>query len=1032
MGLSDKELIGRIIFANFLKPEGEVQEISDFSIYKILGWLYPSNQVSILMERFFGKSPFESGSEDSQLLYVKRIENLLGQSDGRMNSIVSVYKNHFEGSWDLLVILPSQDRVPPKIYYRNSKHEHLKLPPLIEFLFKNKLKANEIEENKENIIGGMLKPFQIVAQEDLSNMDSVHQNKGGWWALFRAILIILFKNEDFLRLMPSWNYTFYEMQKYFKEKRIELSRIDLPPDRSNRQAWMEDQKLLVLQTLNEDISKWEANTNKVCDVTNTIAYQLEFWTKIMNTSSDSLDITPRKPFSCQIIDTSKQDSNIKIKKNWEFACSTFSFEDIIRDEIVYVDKTLFIKKVLDDTDYAILITRPRGWGKSLNIDMLKTFLSDEKDERINSMKKALFTEERKSIINGLSNSSDSQKLAIATVDNGKYIENHARKYPVIFLSFLECEIYENIEEEIHECFGSAISYAFKEHEYVVNELKRRLAENYDKQLAKEIEMFYKFYNNDPNSELLVSIQFLSKVLYKFHQKKVFILIDEYDRPLNCSFSKDSYDTIVQIMDNMLTYWIQYNADYVEKAIITGVLTWDLPSLNNLMVNSVVDRYFSEYYGFTESEVDKILREASVWNTEEDLELNKRQIASWYDGYSSGGLKIYNPWSIMNCFFAAQSGEENIFRDYWIDRGNDYELKRLLKNFTCKVELSELLRTGYLTLESELPTRVNIARVSNNKKQFFALLLHSGYLTPLHKSKKENTERRIVYSESINKQRIYVMPNREVKKFVFHILIESWLGNLENKIPDFELSELISGLNENLEKSERYASIIKNEILNYFDNDDHYEIDFQILIEWHSLITGIPHAEEPRHTLLSKVINKENSEAIYLPIRNRSACIVVHEHKKLISTTTYEVEKTTFNALIQIYEKGYMDDALNMYETNSYCSYYTHIVVRVMVFYKMEGYPNWNLKIMFRVHRIHDAIEIRNALKLNKIQLKNCKNEADLDELLESIVGPINEEEKQIEQEMGLVEINLKRKSLIDTDVKTKRPKPESIKGIEEE
>ncbi|CAG9334229.1 unnamed protein product [Blepharisma stoltei] len=79
-----------------------------------------------------------------------------------------------------------------------------------------------------------------------------------------------------------------------------------------------------------------------------------------------------------------------------------------------------------------------------------------------------------------------------------------------------------------------------------------------------------------------------------------------------------------------------------------------------------------------------------------------------------------------------------------------------------------------------------------------------------------------------------------------------------------------------------------------------------------------------------------------------------------------VEKTTFNALIQIYEKRYMDEALYMYETNSYFSYYTHIVVRAMVFYKMEGYPNWNLKVMFRVHKFHDAIKIRNALKFNKI------------------------------------------------------------------
>ncbi|CAG9334233.1 unnamed protein product [Blepharisma stoltei] len=167
MDLSDKELIRRIAFANFSKACGKVQEISDFSIYKTLERLYPNNQVSIVMERFFGKSPFESGSEDSQLLYVKRIENLLYQPNSRMKPIVSVYKNQSEGSWDIVVILPSQ------IYYRNSKHEHLKLPLLIEFLFKNKLKTNEIEENKENIIGGMLKPFKNV-----TNMDSVDQNKG--------------------------------------------------------------------------------------------------------------------------------------------------------------------------------------------------------------------------------------------------------------------------------------------------------------------------------------------------------------------------------------------------------------------------------------------------------------------------------------------------------------------------------------------------------------------------------------------------------------------------------------------------------------------------------------------------------------------------------------------------------------------------------------------------------------------------------------------------------------------------------------
>ncbi|CAG9334212.1 unnamed protein product [Blepharisma stoltei] len=135
------------------------------------------------------------------------------------------------------------------------------------------------------------------------------------------------------------------------------------------------------------------------------------------------------------------------------------------------------------------------------------------------------------------------------------------------------------------------------------------------------------------------------------------------------------------MRDMLSLAIKDNTQYVKKAVMTGILRCpkdDLfPGMNNVSLNCVVDRQFSEYYGFTESEVYKILK-ASVWNTIEVLGLNRKRMASWYDGYNIGGLKIYNPWSIMNCLYRAQDGENNIYKDYWIDTGSDHELNKAMR------------------------------------------------------------------------------------------------------------------------------------------------------------------------------------------------------------------------------------------------------------------------------------------------------------------------------------------------------------------
>ncbi|CAG9334204.1 unnamed protein product [Blepharisma stoltei] len=1010
MDLSESELISRISQANSFRVEGDIEEISTFSIYTILMGLYPNNQVYIMMERFFGKSPFESDSEDSQLLYVKEIENLLNLPGGPIKPIVSVHKNKPDDSWDFMLILPSQGFIPPKIYYRNSKHKHLKLPPLISFLLENKLKTNEIEENKESISGGMLKTYQIVEEQDFPIMNSVQQNEGGWWALFRIFLIISSKCEDYLKRMTSWTPTFYAMQKYFKEAQIDLKQIGLHSDWSERQAWVEDQKLLVLQALNEKISMWEANTNKVCDATNTFADRLEFWKRIINTSKDNANATPKKPFSYNNIDTSIQKSNVKIKKNWKFSASKFTFKNLIRDEIVYVDKTLFIKEVLDDTSDAILITRPRRWGKSINIDMLKTFLGNNGDEKINKQNKALFTEKRKLIINGFSNSSASQKLAIATVNNGDYVEMHAGKYPVIFISFPEVsmEVGIDIREIIRKKFGEAIQSAYVEHRYVLEKLIERLKDGYDEDLEKDIKTFRSFYNDEPNANLEKSIKFLSRVLCEFYHEQVFILIDEYDRPFNHLFSTESYNTVVKFMRDLLSPAIK-ETKYAKKVVMTGILRCakdDLFSgINNVSLNSVTNQRYSECFGFTESEVDKILREASVWNTEEDLELNKRQVASWYDGYNIGGHKIYNPWSIMNCLYYSREGEEDIYRAYWIDTGSQNELQYLFKNFTCEEELSELLRTGYLILENQLPIKINMADVSNDKGQFFSLLLHSGYLTPFQAPIEKNYGRNIIRSDSRNRKGIYVIPNKEVKKFVFDILIKNWVENLN--IPSPELCKLMNLLNENLENTYEYISIIKNQILNHWGGDNHKEVDFQNLIGSPNLYAGIAGTNEPRHRLLSEVRNEENKrlDSMYLPIIGKSTCVVIHEYKKLYNTELPQVNKTTFEAIMQIYDKGYMNAALSMYELDNYNNYYSHIIVRAMVFYQLTAQTKWNLNFIYHIHEIRDAIKIRDYLKMNQNVLATCKTKKELKNLLRLIVGPEQEED------ISYITKGLKRKHL---------------------
>ena len=353
-------------------------------------------------------------------------------------------------------------------------------------------------------------------------------------------------------------------------------------------------------------------------------------------------------------------------------------------EYYYVDKTMFIKEFLDRKPKVSLFTRPRRFGKTLNMDMLRVFF--EKTPEDNS---AYFKDKK-----------------ISKCE--KIYNEHFGKYPVIFLSFkdVKCESW----QETYAMLTKLISYEFRRHIEL---------ENSDKLNKYEKKQFAEFAGETGKAtDYQLSLQILSELLHIHYGKEVIIIVDEYDTPIQQGHSQGFYREVIEFMRNFFSGGLKDNP-HLAYGFLTGILRVAKESifsgLNNMTVNSVLDRQYSRYFGFTKEEVLELL---SYYGCEEKYD----EICEWYDGYLFGDTEIFNPWSVINyvaegCFpkaFWQATGSNDVIGEIVATAGEDIskDLYKLMSNETV---------TSYID------TGVIYPEIGDNPYSIYSFLLVAGYL-----------------------------------------------------------------------------------------------------------------------------------------------------------------------------------------------------------------------------------------------------------------------------------------------------------------
>ena len=409
-----------------------------------------------------------------------------------------------------------------------------------------------------------------------------------------------------------------------------------------------------------------------------------------------------------------------------------NFEEFFSEDFYYVDKTLFIKELLQNWGKVNLFTRPRRFGKSLNMSMLKCFFEIGIDP-------ALF---------------DGLKIA----QEKSLCEKYMGRFPVISISLksVDGRSFESASVALRTLIGNeARRFAFlRNSTNLSNDEKESYA-----QLTEVGPAQGGFYTMTEGMAA-ASLQTLSQLLEKHYGQKVILLIDEYDVPLDKAFQAGYYDEMVSLIRNLLGNALKTN-NSLYFAVLTGCLRISKESiftgLNNLKVHTISDVRYNEYFGFTNVEVDKLLEFYG-------LPAYKDTIRDWYDGYCFGDTDVYCPWDVINYCDELLAAPNTPPKNYWANTSGNDLIRRLLKkaNLTTKNEVEELLNGGQITkrMKQELTYREGDDSIEN----VWSVLYATGYLTGKH-----------VEQEDADIFRLWI-PNGEIRK-LFYELVEDWFREM---------------------------------------------------------------------------------------------------------------------------------------------------------------------------------------------------------------------------------------------------------------
>ena len=511
------------------------------------------------------------------------------------------------------------------------------------------------------------------------------------------------------------------------------------------------------------------------------------------------------------------------------AIGVSNFKKIIEGDFYYFDKTKFIEEVINDGSEVKLFARPRRFGKTLNMSMLKYFFDIKNREENKKIFKDLYIEKTE-----------------AFKEQGQY--------PVIFLSLKDLKAL--TWEQMEKAIKSAISRLFSEYKYLLNDLDKFDTLTFENILLKNTEL----------EDLKEALKFLTRILYEKYNKKVVVLIDEYDSPLVSAYINGYYEKAKDFFKTFYSSVLKDNS-YLQMGVLTGIIrvikAGIFSDLNNLSTYTILSDVYTDSYGLTEEEVEKSLK---YYGIEQEIS----NVKDWYDGYKFGDSEVYNPWSILNFLRFKE------LRAYWVDTSGNDLIKDVLKKITKNtIEALERLFNGE-GLKQNISGTSDLSKLLS-EEELWELMLFSGYLTVEEKIDQDNYVLRL--------------PNKEVRTLYRKTFFEKYFGR------GSKLLYLMEALTENRidEYEERLQEILLTSV-SYNDTKKGNEAFY------HGLIMGMGLYLEGEYITKSNIESGLGRYDFVIEPKNKAKRAYIMEFK---STDNIEkLEEVSKEALEQIENKKY--------------------------------------------------------------------------------------------------------------------------------
>ena len=519
---------------------------------------------------------------------------------------------------------------------------------------------------------------------------------------------------------------------------------------------------------------------------------------------------------------------------------TSDFKKLRLKQDYYIDKSMYIKDIIDNRSEVILVTRPRRFGKTLNMSMLRYYFDQD-------------VKDAKELFEGLK-----------IMEQGEKYTSKLGAYPCIYLTLKDVNDvnYNNMILDLK----SAIMEMYREHRYLLDSDKI-----YEEEKSRIMDILYA---REDEVTLKTSVRDLSGYLYRHYNKPVMLFIDEYDVPIQSAYVKKYYEQAIEFLKAFYGGTFKDNP-YLEKTVLTGVSRVAKESIfsgaNNFDVYTVLNDEFADDFGITSEEINKILED---FNVQEE----KEEVKKWYDGYRIGNVEgIYNPWSLLN-YLAKKE-----LRPYWVNTSSNDLIKMKIKNsMTVKEKIEILLKDEVIEVPINLETV--IYGIEKNEDNIWGLMLGTGYLKVVEV---------VNLAEGIYKVKL---PNYEIK-LLFQDIIRDWF---KDKVQGNDLRSILKDLVElNLDEFQKKFRVLVREMFSYMDVGENTAENF-----YHAFVLGMLVGLKDTYYVNSNRESGFGRYDIMLEPHDKTKNSFIIEFKVADDFEEETIEQVIANAKKQIKEKGY--------------------------------------------------------------------------------------------------------------------------------